>query len=53
MRVEKDNIIVVRSPVTDLKAIKNEVEVEGMSLVRGGHESRVEFAGNRVQAIAH
>ena len=28
MRVEKDNIIVVRSPVTDLKAIKNEVEVE-------------------------
>ena len=44
----------VRSPVTDLKAIKNEVEVEGTCLVRGvGREFRVEVAGNRVQAIAH
>lgn len=26
----QDNITVVRSPVTDLKAIKNDVEVEGL-----------------------
>ena len=38
----------VRSPVTDLKAIKNEVEVEGMCPVLGaGRESRVELAGNQ------
>lgn len=26
----QDNITVIRSPVTDLKAIKNDVEVEGL-----------------------
>uniref|UniRef100_A0A5K1K3G7 Peptidase M24 domain-containing protein n=1 Tax=Ganoderma boninense TaxID=34458 RepID=A0A5K1K3G7_9APHY len=38
LRVEKDNVIVARSPVTDLKAIKNDVEVEGFrqSHVRDG-----------------
>ncbi|PIL27805.1 hypothetical protein GSI_10959 [Ganoderma sinense ZZ0214-1] len=38
LRVEKDNIIVARSPVTDLKAIKNDVEVEGFrqSHIRDG-----------------
>ena len=30
MRAEKDNIIVARSPVTDLKAIKNGIEIEGL-----------------------
>ncbi|KAI0674634.1 Creatinase/aminopeptidase [Trametes maxima] len=36
--IGKDNITVVRSPVTDLKAIKNEVEVEGFrqSHIRDG-----------------
>ncbi|KAM5541777.1 hypothetical protein V8D89_004506 [Ganoderma adspersum] len=36
--IGKDNIIVVRSPVTDLKAIKNDVEVEGFrqSHIRDG-----------------
>ncbi|KAI0646631.1 Creatinase/aminopeptidase [Trametes meyenii] len=36
--IGKDNITVVRSPVTDLKAIKNEIEVEGFrqSHIRDG-----------------
>ncbi|KAH9849039.1 Creatinase/aminopeptidase [Lenzites betulinus] len=36
--IGKDNIIVARSPVTDLKAIKNEVEIEGFrqSHIRDG-----------------
>ncbi|KAI1789426.1 Creatinase/aminopeptidase [Ganoderma leucocontextum] len=36
--IGKDNIIVARSPVTDLKAIKNDVEVEGFrqSHIRDG-----------------